>query len=186
MSGFPDRRRHRTPNSGRPLGHLPYTPVMTVADRLEALGIELPPVTPPAGNYVSCVIDGDLVYAGGHGPFGGREDRPRQGRRRPHPRDGTPGGSDDRPFYPCDSARGVGGLDRIERFVKVFGMVNVAPAFDRTPAVIDGCSNLLVEMFGDAAATPAPRRHGGASLRHRRRDRAGRPPSPLTNASMPA
>jgi enamine deaminase RidA (YjgF/YER057c/UK114 family) len=45
---------------------------------------------------------------------------------------------------------GLGDLDRIERIVKVFGMVNVAPGFDQTPAVIDGCSDVLVEIFGDA------------------------------------
>ena len=43
----------------------------------------------------------------------------------------------------------LGDLDRIERIVKVFGMVNVAAGFDRTPAVIDGCSDLLVEVFGE-------------------------------------
>jgi len=44
----------------------------------------------------------------------------------------------------------LGDLDRIERFVKVFGMVNVAPGFNRTPEVIDGCSDLLVAVFGEA------------------------------------
>ena len=44
----------------------------------------------------------------------------------------------------------LGSLDRIERIVKVFAMVNVAPGFNQTPAVIDGCSDLLVEIFGDA------------------------------------
>jgi enamine deaminase RidA (YjgF/YER057c/UK114 family) len=44
----------------------------------------------------------------------------------------------------------LGDLDRVERIVKVFGMVNVAPGFNQTPAVIDGCSDLLVEIFGDA------------------------------------
>jgi enamine deaminase RidA (YjgF/YER057c/UK114 family) len=44
----------------------------------------------------------------------------------------------------------LGDLDRIERIVKVFGMVNCAPGFTQTPAVIDGCSDLLVEIFGDA------------------------------------
>lgn len=43
----------------------------------------------------------------------------------------------------------LGDLDRIERIVKVFGMVNVAPGFNQTPAVIDGCSDLLVQVFGD-------------------------------------
>ena len=44
----------------------------------------------------------------------------------------------------------LGALDRIERVIKVFGMVNCAPGFNQTPAVIDGCSDLLVEIFGDA------------------------------------
>jgi enamine deaminase RidA (YjgF/YER057c/UK114 family) len=44
----------------------------------------------------------------------------------------------------------LGDLDRVRRIVKVFGMVNVAPGFDRTPAVIDGASDLLVEVFGEA------------------------------------
>jgi enamine deaminase RidA (YjgF/YER057c/UK114 family) len=44
----------------------------------------------------------------------------------------------------------LGDLDRIERIVNVFGMVNVAPGFNHTPAVIDGCSDLLVDVFGEA------------------------------------
>ncbi len=44
----------------------------------------------------------------------------------------------------------LGDLDRIARIVRVLGMVNVAPGFDRTPTVIDGCSDLLVEVFGEA------------------------------------
>ena len=43
----------------------------------------------------------------------------------------------------------LGGLDRIQRIVKVFGMVNCAPGFNQTPAVINGASDLLVEIFGD-------------------------------------
>ncbi len=44
----------------------------------------------------------------------------------------------------------LGDLDRVVRIVKVFGMVNAAPGFTETPAVIDGCSDLFVEVFGDA------------------------------------
>ena len=46
---------------------------MTIADRLDSLGIELPPPFPPAGNYLSCVIDGGMVYVGGHGPVAGEQ-----------------------------------------------------------------------------------------------------------------
>ena len=43
----------------------------------------------------------------------------------------------------------LGDLDRIRRLIKVFGMVNVAPGFNRTPAVIDAASDLFVEVFGE-------------------------------------
>ena len=43
----------------------------------------------------------------------------------------------------------LGSLDRVEQIVKVFGMVNVGGSFDRTPEVIDGCSDLLVAVFGE-------------------------------------
>lgn len=121
-----------------------------IADRLAELGIVLPPPMPPAGNYLGCVVDGDLVYVGGHGPVNG-----------PVMVTGKVG-RDLTLEEAADAARmtalsmlatvqaTLGSLDRIERILKVFGMVNVAPGFDRTPAVIDGCSNLLVEVFGDA------------------------------------
>jgi enamine deaminase RidA (YjgF/YER057c/UK114 family) len=120
-----------------------------IADRLIELGIVLPPVFPPAGSYVGCVVDGDTVYVGGHGPTDGDSVVT-----------GKVGGT-----VTLEEARRaarltglsilatlhaeLGSLDRIERIVKVFGMVNVAPGFNRTPAVIDGCSDLLVEVFGD-------------------------------------
>jgi enamine deaminase RidA (YjgF/YER057c/UK114 family) len=43
----------------------------------------------------------------------------------------------------------LGGLDHVEQIVKVFGMVNVGGSFNQTPAVIDGCSDLLVDVFGE-------------------------------------
>jgi enamine deaminase RidA (YjgF/YER057c/UK114 family) len=44
----------------------------------------------------------------------------------------------------------LGSLDRIARIIRIFGMVNVAPGFTQTPAVLDGCSDVLVDIFGDA------------------------------------
>ncbi len=127
-----------------------YTLAMTIADRLASLGIELPPPFPPAGNYLSCVIDGGLVYVGGHGPVAGEQMI--RGKV----------GSDLTLEQGREAARmtalsilatlqaELGDLDRIRQIIKVFGMVNVAPGFDQTPAVLDGCSDLLVEVFGDA------------------------------------
>jgi enamine deaminase RidA (YjgF/YER057c/UK114 family) len=121
-----------------------------VAQRMTELGIVLPPVFPPAANYLGCVIDGGIVHVGGHGPIAGAEILR-----------GKVGGDlslDDGRRAARMTALSIlatldaelGGLDRIERILKVFGMVNVAPGFDQMPAVIDGCSDLLVEIFGDA------------------------------------
>ena len=121
-----------------------------IAERLAELGITLPPVSPPAGNYQACVVLDGLVHVGGHGPVGGPERFAGKVGADLTLEDG----------YRAARATGLsvlatleaelGDLDRIGRFVKVFGMVNVAPGFNRTPAVLDGCSDLLVEVFGEA------------------------------------
>jgi enamine deaminase RidA (YjgF/YER057c/UK114 family) len=123
---------------------------MSTSHRLAELGIELPPPMPPAGAYDSVAIVGDVLYVGGHGPVSGDEmvrgkvgadltlEEGRQAAR-------LTGLS-----ILATLQEELGDLDRIERIVKVFGMVNVAAGFDRMPAVVDGCSELLIEVFGDA------------------------------------
>jgi len=121
-----------------------------ITERLVELGIVLPAVSPPAGNYVGCVVADGAVHVGGHGPVGGPERFTGK----------VGGGLSLEDGYRAARATGLsilatlqaelGDLDRIEQFVKVFGMVNVAPGFNRTPQVIDGCSDLLVEVFGEA------------------------------------
>jgi len=119
-------------------------------ERLRALGVELPPVSKPVANYLSCKRSGDLLYVGGHGPVGA------SGIVR-----GKVGGA-----IGLDEGKqaarltglsilatvrdALGSLDRVRQVVKVLGMVNCAPGFNRTPEVIDGCSDLLVAVFGDA------------------------------------
>jgi enamine deaminase RidA (YjgF/YER057c/UK114 family) len=121
-----------------------------IAQRLTELGIELPPVFPPAGNYLPCVVDGGIVHVGGHGPIAGDDVvRGKVGRDLSIDEGRLAARMTALSILATLSAE-LGGLDRIERFIKVFGMVNVAPGFDQTPAVIDGCSDLLVEIFGDA------------------------------------
>lgn len=121
-----------------------------IAERVRELGLVLPPVAPPVANYLGCVIDGGLAYVGGHGPVAG--DTTIRGKV----------GADVSLEDGRDAARmtalsilatldsELGTLDRIERIIKVFGMVNCAPGFNETPVVIDGCSDLLVEVFGNA------------------------------------
>lgn len=125
---------------------------MDIDARLRELGVTLPVPMSPAGNYLPAARAGDLVFLSGAGPV-----RP----------DGSlltgkvgEGGLD------LDTAREaarltglqllaalraeIGDLGRVRRVVRLFGMVNCAPGFNRTPAVIDGCSDLLVEVLGDA------------------------------------
>ncbi len=123
---------------------------MQIEQRLAALGIELPPVPPPGGNYVHAVRTGNLLFLAGKGPW--------------NP-DGTmPTGKVGRDVTVEEAyqhARSVGlvllavlkqelgDLDRVKRIVKVLGMVNAVPEFDRHPEVINGCSDLFVEVFGE-------------------------------------
>jgi enamine deaminase RidA (YjgF/YER057c/UK114 family) len=117
--------------------------------RLAELGITLPDPFPPAGNYVSSTLTGDLLFVGGHGPVDGStmilgkvgaDLTLEQGREAAR----MTGLS-----LLATMRADLGSLDRVEQIVKVFGMVNIGGSFDRMPAVIDGCSDLLVEVFGD-------------------------------------
>lgn len=119
--------------------------------RLVELGLQLPEPRPPAGNYVAAVRTGSLLYLSGSGPV-----RP----------DGSLVTGKVGDTIDTDTAveaarltglqllaimrRELGTLDRVKQVVKTLGMVNCASGFNRTPYVIDGCSDLLVEVFGDA------------------------------------
>jgi enamine deaminase RidA (YjgF/YER057c/UK114 family) len=124
---------------------------MTADQRLTELGIELPEPFPPAGNYVPAVRTGSLLFLSGTGPARADGSFVR----------GKVGGDIDLDAGVAAARltalqllaamrHELGSLDRVRRVVKTFGMVNCAPGFNRTPQVIDGCSNLLVEVFGDA------------------------------------
>jgi enamine deaminase RidA (YjgF/YER057c/UK114 family) len=124
---------------------------MTADQRLTELDLELPEPFPPAGTYVPAVRTGSLLFLSGTGPARADGSFVR----------GKVGGDIDLDGG-VEAARltglqllasmrhELGSLDRVRRVVKTFGMVNCAPGFNRTPQVIDGCSNLLVEVFGDA------------------------------------
>ena len=121
-----------------------------IAERMLEIGVELPPVFPPAGNYLSCVVDGELVYVGGHGPINGTTVITGKVGGDLSLEQGREAARTTALSILATLNAELGELDRIEKIIKVFGMVNCAPGFNRTPAVIDGCSDLLVEIFGDA------------------------------------
>jgi enamine deaminase RidA (YjgF/YER057c/UK114 family) len=114
--------------------------------RLKELGIELPAVTPPVANYVNAVRTGNLLYLAGKGPGGsirgkvGQEFTVEQGYQ--HARSvGL--------ALLAVMKDALGSLDRVKRVVKVLGMVNATPEFTDQPKVINGCSDLFVEVLGE-------------------------------------
>lgn len=124
---------------------------MAIEARLKELGIELPEVGPPMGSYVHAVRTGNLLFLAGKGPF--------------NPDGSTPTGKVGKDFTTEEAyqhARSVGlmllsvmknelgDLGKVKQIVKVLGMVNAVPDFGEQPQVINGCSDLFVEVFGDA------------------------------------
>ena len=120
--------------------------------RIAELGISLPSGAAPVANYVPYVISGNLVFVSGQvtlGPNGleyvgivGKDFDVEQGRKAARLCALNIIGQ-------LDKATN-GDLDRIKRIVKVTGFVNAAPGFDKHPEVVNGASDLLVEVFGDA------------------------------------
>ena len=125
---------------------------MSAEENLKKLGIDLGTVSAPVANYVNAVRTGNLLFLAGKGP---RADA--SGHR--------PVGKVGRDFtvpQAYQHARTVGldllavmraelgSLDKVKRVVKVLGMVNAVPEFTDHPKVINGCSDLFVEVFGEA------------------------------------
>lgn len=131
--------------------------------RLKELNITLPAVPPPVANYVDAVRVGNLLFLAGNTPAADWKYRGKVGK-------------DLTVQEGYDTARQVGlimlakvrtalgSLDRVKRVVKVFGMVNSADGFGDQPKVINGFSDLMVQVFGDAAGKHARSAVGMAGL----------------------
>ncbi|MEZ0492354.1 RidA family protein [Kineococcus sp. TBRC 1896] len=124
---------------------------MSASDRLAELGLTLPEVAAPVASYVPATRDGDLVLTSGQLPFVDGELAVT----------GKVGADVDpeiaqRLAATCAlnaiaaAAIVAGGVDAIERVVKVVGFVASDPSFTGQPAVVNGASNLLRDVFGDA------------------------------------
>ena len=121
-----------------------------VEEKLEALGLQLPPPPSPVAAYVSTVRTGDLVFVSGHGPM--RDGRFTGIGKLGRDLDIEAGYQAARlVMLNCLASvkAEIGDLDKITRIVKVLGMVNSAPGFEQQPAVINGASDLLIEILGD-------------------------------------
>ncbi len=120
--------------------------------RLSELGITLPKAAAPVANYVPWVVTGNLVFISGQGPMGpaGIEYKGKLGRDL-EPGEGMKAARLTALNVLAQLKEAVGGdLDRVKRCVKLVGFVNSTPEFNQQPAVINGASDLMVEVFGDA------------------------------------
>ena len=124
---------------------------MSVYDRLSALGITLPPVATPAAAYVPFVRTGSLVYLSGH--TAKRDGKAWAGQLGNGM--ATAEGKAAARAVAIDLMgtlhAAVGDLNKVKRIVKLLGLVNSAPTFTEHHLVINGCSELLGEVFGAAA-----------------------------------
>jgi enamine deaminase RidA (YjgF/YER057c/UK114 family) len=121
-------------------------------EKLSELGIVLPSRPAPIGNFTTHVLEGNMLYLSGQGPTepGGRLYSGRLG-----------DGVTTEQAYQHARLTGInliavmhealGDLSRVRRVVKLLGLVNAAPTFAEHHKVINGCSDLLVEVFGESA-----------------------------------
>ena len=134
---------------------------MNAEARLKELGIVLPALPKPVANYLPYRLAGSMLYLAGQGPRDengkhltgkvGAEISVEEGYRRAR-------------FVGLGllaaTRDALGSLDRVDFIVKLLGMVNATPDFNDSPKVINGCSDLFVEVFGDIG------RHARSAVGH--------------------
>lgn len=121
---------------------------MRVEQRLQELGIELPAPIQPVATYVRYIQTGNLLFISGTGP----SDASPKGKvgSTLSVDDGYAAARDVGLQILATAKAALGDLDRVKRVIKVLGMVNCTPDFADQPKVINGCSDLFVEVFGEA------------------------------------
>lgn len=127
------------------------TLTVTPEERLAELGISLPEPPPPVGAYVTAVETGKLLFVSGHGPFVNGEYAYRGKVDSVVSLDDARAAARLTMINALGTVRAaLGSLDRVDRVVKLLGMVNSDDHFEMQPKVIDAASDLLVSVLGDA------------------------------------
>ncbi|WP_206997048.1 RidA family protein [Trinickia mobilis] len=128
------------------------SPLLTTCyDRLRHRGLALPQVPAPIGNFTHCVREGNLLFLSGQGPVNEKGEL----------MTGKVGAdvSADEAYRHAELVglnllsvlhQELGDLGRVRRIVKLLGMINATPDFEEHPRVINGCSDLFVDILGDA------------------------------------
>jgi enamine deaminase RidA (YjgF/YER057c/UK114 family) len=120
---------------------------MSAEQKLKELGLQLPSAPKPGGVYQPVLIQGNMAYVSGHGPLLKEGSYRQTGLA-----------------ILASLKASLGSLDRVNRLVKSFGMVNAAPNFSEHPQVINGYSELMCEVFGPVNGVGARSAVGMGSL----------------------
>ncbi|MDQ1912233.1 RidA family protein [Paenibacillus sp. GD4] len=118
----------------------------SIAGRLQALGLVLPEASEPAARYANTVIVNGLMFVSGKGPAG-----------RPKGKLGSDFTTEEGYQYARQAGievlavvqAALGSLEKVKRVVKIQGFVNADPAFEEHHKVLNGCSDLMLDVFGD-------------------------------------
>jgi enamine deaminase RidA (YjgF/YER057c/UK114 family) len=121
-----------------------------VEQKLKSMGLELPPAPKPVGLYKPMLIVGNLAYVSGHGPLNsdGSLIKGRLGADMDIEQ-GKLAARQTGLAMLATLRAGLGSLDRVSRVVKILGLVRCTDDFEQSPAVINGCSQLFVDLWGD-------------------------------------
>jgi len=137
----------------------------TPEERFYQLGLTLPPAPTPLGVYKPCLVVNNFLYVSGHGPV--QEDKTLI-----IGRIGIDMGMDDGKLAArqvgltmlATIKKHLGSLDRVKRVIKVLGMVNCVPEFEKHPYIINGCSELFAKVWGEENGIGARSAVGMGSL----------------------
>ena len=126
---------------------------MSVEEKIEKMGLKLPPAPAPKGNYIGAKWAGNIAFSCGQGPFEttklglvGKDLTLEEGYKAAR-----------EVGLNClaQLKKRLGSLDRIEQVLQVVGFINSAEGFMKQPAVLNGFTDLLVELWGDPEGKPA-------------------------------
>lgn len=123
---------------------------LTAEERFAKLGLTLPPAPTPLGVYKPFLIDGNHLYVSGHGPV--RDDKSliigRIGREMDQ-NEGKLAAQQVGLTILSTIKSNLGSLNKVKRVIKVLGMVNCVPEFEKHPFIINGCSELFAKVWGE-------------------------------------
>jgi enamine deaminase RidA (YjgF/YER057c/UK114 family) len=122
----------------------------TAEERFERLGLTLPPAPTPLGVYKPCLVDGKYLYVSGHGPV--RNDKSliigRIGKDLDQEQGKLAAQQVGLTILSTIKTH-IGGLNKVKRVIKILGMVNCVPEFEKHPYIINGCSELFAKVWGE-------------------------------------